>query len=621
MKKIFISAGLLLLTLQVNSQTKDIEKADGLLLTYQYTEAIDEYLQLVDKNKADAHVYKNLADSYYAVFNMDEAAKWYAKAIEEEQDPETYYKYAATLKTQGRYSEANVQMDKFSAMLPNDERALAHRANPDYIPSLNNKNKLFESTDLSLNTDKSEFAAVLTNYNTLYFVGSANSSAKDAYGQTYVDIYNTTRNADGSLSEPVAVQELNSRFHDGPVAVSADGNIIYFARDGHAEGSYAKDNKNKVKLAQLGLYKAKKKDGKWQNIIPLPFNSTNYSVGSPSLSADGKTLYFASNMPGGIGDTDIWKVSVNADGTYGKPQNLGNAVNTPGKENFPFITDDNILYFASVSRQGFGGYDIFKADLNTGTVAINVGKPVNSEKDDFAFSYNVQQGTGYYTSNRSGNDNIYTAVPVCRVEAIAAVSDKKTGKLLADAEVAITDTKGNIIETAKTGSNGEISYTVDCNTAYVFEVKKQGYKQENFALAETAENQIKINATITAVNELIKDTHIELADINFEFNKSNITRQGAAELDKLVEIMKDNPAMVIFVKAHTDTKGSESFNMNLSEKRAQATVAYVISKGISRERISGKGYGEAEPEVNCGDKCTDTENAANRRSEFMIVKK
>lgn len=619
MKKIYIAAGLLM-ALYGNSQTKDTQKADALYENSRYTAAIEEYLGLVNKNKADVYMYKQLADSYYSVFNMADAATWYAKAIEEKQDAETYYRYAVALRAQGKYAEANQQMDTFASMLPNDQRAQLHKSNPDYIPALNKQNKLFDAAEADVNsTDKSDFGAVLANDNILYFVSTRNTSATDDYGQPYIDIYSAVRNENGSFSEAVAVNELNTRFHDGPVAISADGNTIYFARDGHADGNYVKGSK--VKLAQIGLYKATKTDGKWQNITALPFNSTAYSVGSPSLSADGKTLYFASNMPGGLGDTDIWKVSVNSDDTYGAPVNLGKEVNTPGKENFPFITDSNVLYFASISRPGYGGFDIFKADLNKGGEAVNLGKPVNSEKDDFSFSFNAQKNVGYFSSNRNGADNIYTANPVCRVEAIATVTDVKTGKLLADAKVAILDNRNNVIETKQTGSNGVASYDVDCDTDYVLEVSKAGYDSATFAIAKTQEKQVAVPVALKPVNELIKETHIELADINFEFGKSNITREGAQELDKLVEIMNDYPNMVIYVKAHTDTKGSASYNMTLSEKRAQATVSYVISKGISKDRITGKGFGETEPKVNCGENCTDNQNAANRRSEFLIVKK
>lgn len=619
MKKIYITVGLFI-AMQGYSQTKASGKADDYFAGYQYTKAIEEYKSLTDNNKGDAHVYKQLADSYYAIFNMDEAAKWYAKAVETSQDAETYYKYAVTLKTQGNYAEANRQMKVFAGMVPNDARAKEFKANPDYIPALTNQAKLFDITEVTVNSkDNSDFGAVLSNDNTLYFVSTRNSGKNDSWNQGYIDIFQAAYNQDGSLSQPIAITELNTRFHDGPVAVSADGNIIYFARDGHTEGKYQSNTKSKV--GQQGLYKSVRVNGKWQQPQALPFNSTSYSVGSPSISNDGKALYFASNMPGGLGDTDIWKVSINSDGTYGTPENLGTAVNTAGKENFPFITDDNILYFSSLSRQGLGGFDVFKADLNTKAEAVNVGKPVNSEKDDFSFSFNSQKNIGYFSSNRSGIDNIYTAVPVCRVEAISSVIDKKTGKFIADARVILLDVKENGIDSKQSDANGQALYTVDCNTDYVLQVEKQGYETATFALSKANGGEVKVPAQLSPVEVIITDTHVELNDITFEYNKSNITQQGAQELDKLVKVLKDNPSMTILVKSHTDTKGSAAFNYKLSQQRAQSTVEYVISKGVGKDRISGKGYGESEPKVNCGDNCSEEQNAANRRSEFLIVRR
>ena len=619
MKKLYIAAGLLMMA-QGYSQSAASKKADGLFASYQYTQAIAEYQSLVKSNKADAHAYKQLADSYYAIFNMDEAATWYAKATETQQDAETYYRYAVALRSQGKYAEANRQMDEFAKLSPSDQRAKEHKANPDYIPALNSMDKQFDIKEASINgKGSSNFGAALSNDNTLYFVSTRNSAKTDSWNQSYIDIYQSVRNSDGILSEPVAISELNTRYHDGPVSISADGNTMYFARDGRSEGQYKKEDKAKV--GQQGLYKATKADGKWGNITALPINSTSYSVGSPSVSKDGKTLYFASNMPGGLGDTDIWKVAINADGSYGTPENLGAKVNTAGKENFPFITDENILYFSSLSRQGLGGFDVFSADLNKGTEAVNVGRPVNSEKDDFSFSYNAVKEIGYFSSNRSGVDNIYTANPVCKAEALAVVTDKKTGKLLTDVKISILDKKQNSIASKQSDAKGEVSYTVDCNTEYVLQAEKQGYETGSFAVAKTAGGQVKVIAELVPVEVLVTETHVLLKDINFEYNKSNITKEGAQELDKLVKVLNENPAMVILVKSHTDTKGSAVYNMKLSQQRAQSTVEYVISKGISKSRISGKGYGESDPKVNCGENCNDDQNAENRRSEFLIVKK
>lgn len=603
------------------AQNKNTAKADKLYESYQYVSAIDAYLKLAESKQADGYVYKQLADSYYKIFNTDEAAKWYAKAVETNQDAETYYNYAQTLKTQTKYAEANKQMDKFATLSPNDQRAKAHKSNPDYIPSLSKKSKLFDIAETTINSkDQSDFAAVLSNDNLLYFVSSRNGAKKtDKWvKQPYLDIYQSVRSEDGSLSEPKAVSELNTPFHDGPVTISADGNIIFFARDSHSEGSFEKDKKNRVKVGQQGLYKAVKTDGKWANIEALPFNSTAYSVSNPSLSKDGKTLYFASNMPGGIGETDIWKVSVETNG-YGQPQNLGTKINTAGRETFPFITDDNVLYFASSGQQGFGGLDIFKSDLN-GSVT-NIGKPVNSEKDDFAFSLNSQKNVGYFSSNRNGKDNIYSTVPLCGVEAVALVKNKKTGAILSDVAVSILDDKGNVIATKQSNAVGEVSYAIDCETAYSIQAYKKEYETASAPIGKTKSGKVSVTLELDPVNVPVTESEVTLNNVYFDFDRSNITQQGSRELDKLIGVMNTNPNMVIYVKAHTDTNGSVAYNVKLSNERAQSTVQYIISKGINKARVSGKGFGFSEPKIDCKENCTEEQDAQNRRSEFLIVKK
>ncbi|WP_274475011.1 OmpA family protein [Mangrovimonas aestuarii] len=623
MKKIYITAGMLLAMTASFGQSKITEKADKLYEGYQYTDAIDAYLEVVDKDQADSYTYKQLADSYYHVFNTQEAAKWYAKAVETPQDAETYYRYAECLKAQGKYEEANQQMDKFAQLSPNDQRAASYLANPNYIPSLASKSEMFEVEGLDINSEgQSDFGAVLANDGNVYFVSSRDGSNKtDKWtNEPYLDVYKSTRNTDGSLSEPKAVKELNTAYHDGPISISSDGNTIFFARGGQNDELSKKDKKNKVKVAQLGLYMAKKVDGKWTNVQPLPINSPDYSVTHPSLSADGTTLYFASNMPGGHGGTDIWKMSVNGN-TFGIPENLGDMVNTPGKEAFPNITEDNVLYFASNGKPGLGGYDVFMADLSADKDAVNVGKPVNSNKDDFSFSLNVSQGIGYFSSNRNGVDNIYMAVPVCKVQAIAAVTDQKTNSILTDVQVAILDSQSNVIASKQTDVNGKVTFDVECDTEYSFKVSQDGYDTAMFTVPATHGGEVVIDAAIEPMEVIITDTEVKLKDIYFEFNKSNITAQGAEELDKLVRAMNKYPELKILVKAHTDTKGSAAYNMKLSEKRAQSTVQYVISKGISKDRITGKGFGSSEPKIDCASNCTKDQDAQNRRSEFMIVKK
>ncbi|RZK34687.1 MAG: cell envelope biogenesis protein OmpA, partial [Pedobacter sp.] len=438
----------------------------------------------------------------------------------------------------------------------------------------------------------------------------------------FLDLYMATYNANGTISEPTPVSDVNSKWHDGPAAITADGNTMYFASESFKESrQFERDRENNLKIGQVYLFKATKENGKWSNIKAVPFNDKKYSTGNPSISKDGKTLYFSSDREGGMGGTDIWKVEVKDGNTYGTPENLGPKVNTDGRESFPSITDDNKLYFSSDGRKGFGSLDIFVIDLAKGTDAMNVGLPVNSPKDDFAFSFNTSKNIGFFSSNRAGIDNLYSATPVCGVEAIVMVRDAVTGKALASAKVAILDERSNVIETRTAGADGKVTYNIDCDRAYTVQASVEGYENKAFPVAKTKGGQVNISADLNPIEKIVTENEVVLNSIYFEFNKSNITREGAFELDKLVEAMKANPNMVIMAKGHTDSRGSDSYNMALSNRRAKATVQYVISKGIAKARISGQGYGESEPKVSCGDNCTEEQHAQNRRSEFLIVKK
>jgi len=622
MKNLYLLFSLILVSASLWAQNAATKKADKLFGQYKYVAASEEYLKLVDNGKSDGYVYKQLADSYYNIFNTSEAVKWYAKATETTQDAETYYRYAQMLKGNGKYEQANAQMKKFASLAPNDQRAKTFLENPNYIPRLLDKQKLFEVKTLEVNTDKSDFGALLFD-NSLYFTSARNASRKE-YGwnkEPYLDIYRADYNADGTITNAATVNELNSKYHDGPITLSADGNTIYFSSDSFRESSFEKDKKNQLKLGRNNLYKATKQGGTWGSITALPFNSTSYSTSNPSLSKDGKTLYFSSDMPGSIGGVDIWKVKVNTDGSFGKPENLGKKINTEGTESFPFIADDNTtLYFASSGKPGLGGLDIFQADLAKGTEASNLGKPVNTEKDDFAFSYNKAKKIGFLSSNRNGNDDIFGATPICAVQLLALVTDAKTNAILANASVAIVDEKNNVITTEKSNEKGEVRYAVECDKAYVVQASKEGYESNSLALDQSKGPEATVNVALKPIEAIVTETEVLLQPIYFDFNKHNITQAAATELDKLVQVMKSNDKLIILAKSHTDYRGSDAYNLALSDRRAKATVQYVISKGIPASRITGKGYGRTEPKVDCKDNCSDEQYAQNRRSEFLIVK-
>ena len=395
----------------------------------------------------------------------------------------------------------------------------------------------------------------------------------------------------------------------------------YFSSESFVSDKFSKDKERNNKHGQVNIYTATNNGGKWTNIKPLAINSGNYSCSNPSLSKDEKTLYFTSNMPGGLGGNDIWKVALESDGKLGTPENLGDKVNTEGDESFPFIDEKGILFFASNGKPGLGGLDIFAIDLAKGTDAVNLGKPVNTEKDDFAFTYNSAKKLGFLSSNRAGVDNIYMAQPICGVQAIVKVTDAKTGTVLANATVAILDEKGNIITKSYTNENGEVNYPVLCDKKYSVQVAKEGYENGTFDVPASGDGEILVNVPLQPIEAIVTPTEVILAPIVFDYDKSNITQEAAFILDNLVQVMNNNLEMVIDVRSHTDNRGSDAYNLRLSDRRAKSTVQYVISKGIKADRIKGKGYGESTPKVNCKEKCTEAEHQINRRSEFMIVKK
>ncbi|WP_188621039.1 OmpA family protein [Flavobacterium suaedae] len=622
MKNIYYSIGLLLISLSAMGQNKDTAEADKLFETFEYIDAADEYLKLVNKGKANAYIYKQLAESHYNLFNYKEAAKWYAKATEYKQDAETYFRYAEMLKAEGKYKEANEQMKEFAKLAPKDQRAVSFNKNPDYLPQLRSQTKLFDERILDINDKKnSDFAAVLTDENILYFTSSRNT-AKRKYGRNeepYLDVYKASYDAKtGKIGKPEALTDINTKWHDGPVAVTSDGKIMYFASESFMSGEYDKNSTASQLTGLIYLFRATKKDGKWTNVKPVPFNSDSWSTGNPAISKDGKTLYFTSNREGSIGNTDIWKVEVKGNNTYGEPINLGPEINTEAKETFPYITDDNKLFFSSNGHNGFGGLDIFMVDLANDGDVINVGEPVNSPQDDFAFSFNITNNIGFFSSNRKGKDNMYLAIPVCGVEVFVTVKDKNTGKPLANANVTILDDKQYSIETRKTDANGKLSYDVDCDRVYSLKVAAKGYENSELSLTKTKGGDVNVDALLKPLDDIIVDGAIMLKNIYFDYNKSNIKPETAAELDKLVGIMEQNPDMKIEVKAHSDNRGSDQYNLELSDRRARATVQYVISQGIDKSRISGKGYGESQLKIDCND-CTEEQHAVNRRTEFIIV--
>ncbi|MGB0974876.1 MAG: OmpA family protein [Flavobacteriaceae bacterium] len=481
---------------------------------------------------------------------------------------------------------------------------------------------LFSLNKTELSTENTEFSAILAQNNIVYYTSAQSNLTVDEQNSSDLDVYQAVLNSDNSISDAKALEGINTKWHDGPVAITPDGNTMYFASESFNVKKGFEKEKTPAKILKKGriyIFKATKVDGEWSNASPLAFNNIAYSVRNPSVSADGKTLYFSSDMPGGLGGEDIWKVAIDGN-SYGTPENLGASVNSQANESFPFISSKNVLYFSSDDENGFGGMDVYKLDLNkTDAELINIGRPVNSDKDDFAFTLNEDKKTGFVSSNRGESDDIYLINSICRLIASITVTDKETGTAISDAKLDII--KDSKIQQSLTTTQEPILSNLECETAYNLAASKEGYEDGTHTIeASTDGGELNITIALAPIKTpIITETQVVLQPIFFEFDKSNITPQGASELDKLVTVMTDNPDMIILVKSHTDNRGTDEYNKDLSNKRAQATVAYVVSKGISEARIFGKGFGESDLKINCTE-CTEEENSKNRRSEFMIVR-
>ena len=615
----------------LTAQSNETKRADKHFNKYEFVEAATDYLKLVTDGKADTYVYSQLAESYFNVFNTVEAEKWYAKALETSSEPEMVYNYSQMLKANGKYEESNVQLAKFASMRPADNRATAFRDNPNYLPKILEKGKKFNVQNLSINSEVSDFGGTLKN-GKLYITSARNDrNSRKTYGwstEAFLDIYTAVVNDDGEFQMPSIIEDnINTKYHEGTVSFSPDGNTMYFSRESFYDKIYEKDPSTKYKISVLHLYKSINQEGQWSEAEPLSLNGENYSVKNPSVSADGKTFYFASDKIGGYGNFDVYSAPIDENGSVGEATNLGQKVNTEGQEMFPFISTSNTLYFSSNGHLGLGGLDVFFTKIIDGKAGPvrNIGIPVNGNADDFAFSFNEETEKGFVSSNREGgmgSDDIYAIKklqPICDVLMTVTVRDSKTGLILDGASVSIQDSEGNIFGTKISNFEGIVEYIIECDIDTKLVGSKIDYESGSTLVAGTSEEEISAELLLTPIEEIILANKVILNPIYFDFDKSNITAQAAFELDKLVQLMTKYKSIVISAESHTDSRGSASYNLSLSERRALTTAQYVISKGIDATRITGSGKGETIPSIDCGGRCTEEEHQLNRRSEFLIL--
>ncbi len=628
MKKYIYTGVLLLGMLGVNAQNKDTKKADKHYDNLEYVRAISEYLEVVEDGNADAYVHGRLADAYYKTSNTAESAAWYARALAVAPNAGQYFNYAQALKANGNYDAANDAMNSFANLAPNDARAIAHKNNPNAISDLLNEDPNFTVKALEgFNTPYSEFGPLL--HKSQLYYASARSEKSKKYGwnkEPFLDVYVSNYDAvSGEMSNELALTGgVNTSKNEGTVSFSPDGNTMYFSGEsvlrnaGIFKKKFIKDDSGK---STINIYSATLEGGEWKNITSLPFNGDNHNSGGPAVNVDGSRLYFSSDMEGSLGDSDIWYVAINGDGTYGLPVNLGPSINTDGKEAFPFVSSDNMLYFSSNGHPGLGMLDVFGAAIKGDDFGAlrNVGAPINSGNDDFSFSIDEATKIGFFASNRpggAGSDDIYSfeqIAPICEVELTVKVVDSRTNEALVNASVLVFGDDNVQVASKMTNANGEIIFMYECDQAFRVEASMETYTGNAVAVEKTSER--------TIAKTVVLEAPIELKPIFFDLDKYDITEAAIVELDKVVTLLQDNPQMIIRVESHTDSRASDKYNMELSTNRVKASVDYILSKGIHAHRVYGKGFGETQLVNDCANDvdCSEEEHQANRRSEFFIV--
>lgn len=624
------------------AQKAQLASADRKYENFAYIDAIKTYERVAEKGYKSVDMFQKLGNSYYFNGELDKAAKWYDElfTMAPDQQPEYFYRYAQSLKAIGQTEKANEMLDKFHQKAGNDARGNLFDDNKNYLDRIRMNSGRYKVEDAGINSKYSDYGSAFF-LNKLVF-----TSARDTGGlmhrrhkwtnQSFTNLYVTDLGEDLTLGKVNKFsKKINSKFHESSAIFSKDGKTMYFTRNNFLDGKKGKDGKE---ITLIKVYKAIFENEEWTKVTELPFNSDQYSVAHPSLSPDEKTLYFVSDMPGTIGQSDIFKVKINEDSSFGTPENLGNAINTEGKETFPLITDENELYFASDGHPGLGGLDIFVSKVNAEGNSIgeiqNLGDGANSPKDDFAYLIDTKSRKGFVTSNRGGGqgyDDVYKFLETkrlkCEQELYGKVTDLATAQILPDTKISLFDSKFNLVNTAVTDPSGNYTFAVECGKTYNVRAAKIDYTTKEQKISIPMVNNGKTNLPFALEKEACK---VAIGDdlgkcfgikmIYFDLDKYNIRHEAALDLEKILDVLTQNPTMKLDIRSHTDSRASFKYNEVLSENRAKSTINWLVKNGVDPSRLTGKGYGETQLVNQCTDdvKCTEEEHQLNRRSEFII---
>ena len=617
-------------------QTARQKKAERQFNSFSFVKAIETYEKLVDTSFNKYYAMRQLGDAYIMLRQPEKALPIYEKVVQQPNVPSEYYLYyAQTLRANGQYEASKEWMKKYSdAGNQEDTRVKRFFDNEDLASGIFNAREKNFLKKVDFNSKYNDFGAVTLNGNIIFTSSSDEGvSVIRRYawdGQPLLDLYQVPVEGASAATAKKLEGDVNTIHHDGPATFNADGTKMYFSRNNYHDSKKITNSKG---VMLMGIYTADLVDGKWTNVKPSNLNNADYIVYHPSLSQDGKKLYFSSDMPGGFGGTDIYVSDVNADGSLGTPKNLGNILNTEGNESFPFIhSEEGTLYFSSDDHVGAGLLDVFAAvkDQNDNIVnVINLGEPINSEKDDFAYYLSPNGLEGYISSNRDagmGGDDIYAFTRIPPLTLKGRIFDAINGEPVAGAKVILARKNGEEIAYFITEADGAYEHLIERDKEFVLKGSKEKYQdvQKEFnsiGLEKERELIVDLNIPMSPIEDVV--ILADLETIYFDLDKSNIRPDAAKELDKVVALMNKYPGMEIRLESHTDSRADDNYNMKLSARRAKSTYQYIVSKGIDAKRIPKyEGFGESQLVNKCsnGVKCTEEEHQLNRRTEFIILK-
>lgn len=625
-KQIYILASLLLVSGISLAQKGNTKRANKLFEMRAYTQAAELY-ETKDRNQ---EVLQNLADSYYYNTSHQKAIKTYRELFVEYGDSidiEYHFRFAQALKGIENYKEADKHLSTYynkpvntNAFIETTTRTTPHN---------------FELKQVVNENSSSDFGLAFYGYDKVTFASARNTESPIYTWNDlpYLDLYSATITSQNVLENVVPFSDaINTDSHESNAVFTKDGKTMYFNR---TNGTRKKTEEERI--AHIKIHKAELVDGVWTNVTALPFTSNSYSTEHPALSKDGKTLYFSSDMPGTLGSFDIYKVAINDDGTFGEPENLGPIINTKHREQFPFISEYNVLYFSSIGHEGYGGLDIFRSNMvNDGfDKPVNLGSTINSSLDDFAYVVREKTNMGYLSSNRTGFDRLYgfkrEENPLTKYQVEGLVLDFNTQELLSGALATLFDESDTVIQDTIVSDDAYYLFKIEPNKKYKIRGTLKTYipKDVDFSTDSKGKVQHNINLSLEAFSDVEErvvedekgDVKVELDKIFFDFDKSNIREDAAVTLNVLVDLMKKYPSMEVEVSAHTDVRGEDQYNLDLSKRRAASTLEYLVSQGIEKTRLKSIGYGEMQPLNHCVEEgiCDEEEYDINRRCEFKIL--